>query len=274
MDPLKKKIGFFGFGHMAQVMFEAIERAHIVPRSNVLFLRRDRLKMKEDEQRYRITSTSLENLAAQSDLIFLCFRPQQADAALEQLRAVGGLEGKWIVSILAGVKIETIQKKLGSKVQILRVLPNIASAVNEGMSILTFGPGCSSEFHSYARQLCGTMGEVAEVDESMMDITCGMSGSGPGFVFRLIETMARTGEKHGLPYEQSLQIAAQTFAGAAKLILRGKTPESLLVQITVPNGTTQAGIDVMKKTEMDRHFQAVIEATARRSKELSEPSGN
>ncbi len=271
MNSSDYRLGFFGFGHMAQVIFQALDRARIVPRSHVGFLRRDRAKMKENEQKFGITSTSLETLVSQSDLIFLCFRPQQAEAALNQLAEIGGLEGKWVVSILAGLPIQAIQKKLGSTAQILRVLPNTPSAVNEGMSILSFGANCSREFHSFASLLFGSMGEVAELPEEFMDITCGMSGSGPGFVFRLIETMARTGEKHGLPYDKALKIAAQTFAGAARLILKGNQPIDLMHQIAVPNGTTQAGFEMMTKTDIDRHFQSVIEATARRSKELSNP---
>jgi pyrroline-5-carboxylate reductase len=269
MNATSYRIGFFGFGHMAQVIFEAIDRARLVPRSHVQFLRRDRSKMKENEQKFKITATSLEHLVETSDLIFLCFRPQQAPEALAQLAEIGGLEGKWIVSILAGVTISTLQKGLKRQGQILRVLPNLPSAVNEGMSVLSFGPNCSSEFTSFAKILFGSMGEVAEIEERHMDIACGVSGSGPGFVFRLIETMARTGEKHGLPYPVALKMAAQTFLGAAKLISKGHMPQDLMDQITTPNGTTFAGFERMNQTEIDRHFQSVIEATARRSKELS-----
>lgn len=262
------RIGFFGFGHMAQVIFQALDRAHFLPRSHFSFIRRDRSKMKENEQKFKITSTTLPTLVEKSDLIVLAFRPQQAEQALAQLAEVGGLEGKWIVSILAGTKIATIQKGLKVPVQILRAMPNMASAVNEGMSTLTFGPNCSREFHDFARQLFGSMGQIAELDEEFTDIACGMAGSGPGFVFRLIETVARTGERHGIPYPKALQMAAQTFAGAARLILSGNLPSDLITQITTPNGTTQAGFDMMNKTDLDAHLRAVIEASAHRSKEL------
>jgi pyrroline-5-carboxylate reductase len=263
------RIGFIGFGHMVQVIFEALDRAKIVPRSHVSFIQRDTAKMKRNEQEYGITSTSLENLVRESDLIFLGFRPQQAELALGQLAQVGGLEGKWVVSILAGTKIAQIQKKLGSGVQILRTMPNIASAVGEGMTILCYAPSCSAEFKEFGTRIFSSMGEVAELGENHMDTVVGMSGSGPGFIFRLIDVMARTGEKHGIPYAKGLKIAAQTFAGAARLILKGDLPSDLLSQITTPNGTTQAGLEMMTKTEIDKHFQAVIEASSRRSAELS-----
>lgn len=269
MNTNQYRIGFFGFGHMAKVLFEAIDRARLVPRSHIHFLRRDRAKMKEDEQKYQITSTTLPTLVDKSDLIVLACRPQQAEEALAQLAEIKALEGKWIVSILAGTKIETLQNKILAPVQIARVMPNIASAVNEGMSILTFGPNCTPEFRGFANQLFGSMGQVAELKEELTDIACGMSGSGPGFVFRLIETMAKTGVEHGIPYAEALKIAAQTFAGAAELIRKGKLPAELIAQIATPNGTTQAGFDMMTKTEIDRALRAVIEASAQRSKELN-----
>ena len=103
-----------------------------------------------------------------------------------------------------------------------------------------------------------------------MDIGTGLSGSGPGFVFRLIEAMARVGVKHGLPYNTALKMSAQTFAGAARLILKGGVPEELIRQITTPNGTTEAGFKVMASSHIEKALQDVVEAAAHRSKELSE----
>ena len=87
-------IGFVGFGHLAQVIFTALDRAKIVPRSHVLFIRRDRAKMQENEEKFKITATSLANLVDKSDLIFLCMRPDQADEALAELKEASNLEGK------------------------------------------------------------------------------------------------------------------------------------------------------------------------------------
>lgn len=264
------RIGFMGFGHMAQILFQGIDRARIVPRSRISFLQRDTVKMRQNAQKFGITSTGLEHLVQGSQLLILGMRPEQAEKALRELSLVGGLEGKWIVSILAGTKIDFFQKHLGREAKILRVMPNLASQVGEGMSMLSYSPSCDSAFKTVGNLLFASVGEIAEVPESMMDIACGIAGSGPGFVFRLIESMARTGEKHGLDYRQALKISAQTFAGAARLIAKGSLPSDLLLQIATPNGTTQAGLDVMMKTEIDKHFAMAIEAAMHRSKELSE----
>ena len=262
-------IGFVGFGHLAQVIFGALERAKVISRSRILFIRRDRAKMQENEEKFGITATSLPNLVDKSDLLFLCMRPQQAEQAIEELKKAGNLEGKQIVTLLAGKKISFYEKHLGANLQIVRAMPNIVSSISEGMTILSYGSSAASEFKSTVNLLFSALGSVAEMKEELMDIATAMAGSGPGFVFRLIETMARSGEKAGMPYEQALKIAAQTFAGAAKLILKGEKPFDLITQIATPNGVTQAGLDVMNKNEMESHFHSVLEASARRCRELA-----
>lgn len=262
-------LGFIGFGHMAQVIFQAIDRAKLVPRSQVFFLRRDPEKMRKNEREFGITSTSLENLVKSSDVILLGVRPGQAEQILKDLAKLGAGKKK-IISMLAGVKLSFYQKFLGNGVPLLRVMPNIASAVSEGMSVFSYSKEAPAEFRSLSNLLFSCMGEVIEVPEHFMDICCGIAGSGPGFVFRLIDAMAREGEKHGLSYDKALKMAAQTFSGAAKLILKGGQPATLIQQIATPNGTTEAGFKVMSQTDIERLFQGVVQASAKRSKELSE----
>ncbi len=262
------RIGFIGFGHMAQVICKAIDSSKLIPRSQMAFVRRDPSKIKKSEQEFGITSTSLENLVQNSDILLLCVRPSQAEAVLKEMARIG-VEGKIVISVLAGIKLAFYQKYLGSA-QLLRVMPNIASSVGEGMTVFSFGKGATREFQSAANLLFSPMGAILEIPEEQMDISCGIAGSGPGFVFRLIEAMARTGEKHGLSYDKALKMAAQSFAGAARLILKGASPDLLIQQIATPNGVTEAGFKAMTAAQIDSHFQQVAEAAAKRSKEISE----
>jgi len=269
MNMNEHHIGFVGFGHLAQVIFSALDRAKVISRARTLFIRRDRAKMQENEEKFGITATSLSNLVDKSDLIFLCMRPQQAEDALYELKNAGSLKGKLIVSFLAGKKNSFYENHLGKNLEIVRAMPNIASSVSQGMTILSYGPHVKPEGKSTMNLFFSALGAVSEMSEEMMDIATAMAGSGVGFVFRLIDSMAKMGQKAGMPYEQSLKIAAQTFAGAAALILKGEMPADLITKITTPNGVTQAGFEVMAKHEMEKHFQSVIEASARRSRELS-----
>ncbi len=263
------RIGFVGFGHMAQILFEGITRAHVTPKSNILFCQRDTQKMKANSHHFGVSSTSLSHLIQASDLIFLCMRPQQVAHFMDELQKISGREGKWFASILAGTKLSYFQAHLGPTAQILRAMPNMASSIAEGMTTLSYSPSCSPEFQSFANILFGSIGQIAELSESVMDVACAMSASAPGFIFRLIEAEARFGEKHGIPYAEGLKMAAQAFVGAAKLILKGSMPLDLMHAIATPNGVTQAGFDMMTKQGLDERFQAVIEAAAKRSHELS-----
>lgn len=254
---------------MAQVLFQGMDAARLIPRSQIRFTRRDPKKAKQNEQKYGITSTTLKTLAQTSDILLLGIRPDQAPLLLRDLALIG-LGDKKIISILAGVKLAFFQKYLGPTVQLLRVMPNLASAVGAGMSVFTFSEQATREFKTAAHNLFTCCGDVLEVPEKHMDLACGLAGSGPGFVFRLIEAAARFGEKGGIPYSESLKMVAQTFAGAAHLILKGHLPANLIQQIAVPNGTTEAGFQVMKEAQMEKNFQAAIEAAARKSQEISE----
>lgn len=260
-------LGFVGFGHMAQIIYHGMDSAKLIPRSQVLFIRRDTHKMRENEKTFGITSTSLKNLVEKSQILLLGIRPSQTESVLQEL-APFDLKNKLIITIVAGKRLSAYQKYFGPNAQILRVMPNIASSVGEGMSVFSHDPHLSSEYKSIGRLIFSSLGEVIEVGEDLMDISCAIAGSGPGFVFPLIEAMARSGEKAGLSYAEALKISAQVFAGAARLVLKGGLPENLLYQITTPQGTTEAGLKVMQETQMTKHLQMTIEAAANRSQQL------
>ena len=261
-------LGFVGFGHMAQIMLQAIDAAHLIPRSKIQFIQRDPSKMKRNEQKYGITSTSMERLVSSSDLILLGVRPAQAEAAALEMAKYGSHEKK-IISILAGVPIQFFKKHFPEG-QILRVMPNVASAVGEGMTILSYSPDANTEFRSATHTLMSPLGPSMELPEKLIDAATGLAGSGPGFVFKLIQAMAHAGEKQGIPRDQALKMAAQTFLGSAKLVLSGADLSSLLVQIATPGGTTEAGFQVMDKTEIGKHLQETIEASIHKAKFFSE----
>jgi pyrroline-5-carboxylate reductase len=263
------RIGFVGFGHMAKIICRSIDRCKLVPRSQILFIRRDPRKILEDEKEFGITSTSLETLVSRSDIILLCVRPGQAGEVLKAMKQFN-LADKMLISLLAGARFAYFEKFLGSA-PLIRAMPNIASEVGEGMTILAHGPYAGPEFRSLANLLFSSMGNTLELPEERMDIATGIAGSGPAYVLTLVEAFARAGEHEGIAYEKSLQMAAQTFLGAARILLKGGIAvEELLNRIAVPNGTTEAGLKVMKELEVASRLRSVIAAAANRSKSISE----
>lgn len=264
---MKETIGFIGFGHMAQVIFQALRHAHLFPSSQVFFTQKNREKQAQNERKWGIQALSLEEMVGRCDHLLLCVRPKQAAEVLHDLSSFS-LENKKIISILAGVPLSFFQRAFQGKGELARVMPNIASAVQEGMSILSFPPQTKRSFQGFTARLFSSMGKVLEVPETFMDAACAMAGSGPGFVFCLIEAMARFGEREGLSYQEALQVASQVFLGASRLIQEGALPKDLIQQIATPGGTTEAGFLEMQKTHIEAHFQQVLEAAQKRSSAL------
>ncbi len=261
-------LGFIGFGSMAQILFKMVTLAKLVSPSKINFIQRDAHKMRENEAKFGLTSTSLKTLAEKSDLLLLCVKPQQAEKVLLDLKALQLDPSKMIISILAGVKHSYYRKFL--KNPLLRSIPNIASEVFMGMTLLSPGPNASAELQSLGKMLFSCMGEVMQVPEELMDISSAIAGSGPAFVFRLIESAAKAGTKEGLSYEDALKLAAQAFMGAGKLVLKSGDIQTLISKIATPKGTTEAGLKTMDHLELSKQFQEVFLASTMRSKELSQ----
>lgn len=260
------RLGFVGFGHMAQILFTAIHSARLIPLSQIQFVQRDRDRMKRNEQKYGITATSIEHVVSSSDVLLLCVLPEQVEPVLEEMARFGA-GSKFVISILSGITLSYFQKNLGSDAQIVRLMPNIASSVGEGMTTLSFSAHAKPEFRSFVQLLSAPFGRTLEIPEAQMDLATAVAGSGPGFVFALIQAMITAAEKGGFSSEQARLLASQTFLGAARLVLKEGDIPSLLNQITVPGGTTEAGLNIMRQTQMSEHFQETIKASAERARE-------
>ena len=263
------RIGFVGFGHLAQAIYRTIDRNKLVPRSNLCFTRKDLSRSRETEMAFGITATRLEHLAEESDLLLLCVRPQQMPQLVQEL-AQCSINAPFAISFLAGTRLSQLQAGLPASVQLLRALPNIAASCGESMTLLSYADGVSEEFRSLSHLLMASLGKTLEIPESLMDVGTSMAGSSIAFVLYLIEAMARYGTTHGFTPEQSVQLTAQVFQGAAQLILQGKAnPTDLLQQIATPKGTTEAGLNILRKTPTAQHFQEALAASAARAQTLS-----
>ena len=180
-----------------------------------------------------------------SDVIFLCVKPQYMAPVLEELKVhcADVLAGKLIVTIAAGLPISCYQKVLGTDIRIVRVMPNTPCLVGEAASGFAAGGKASAEDTAFVKEWLETVGVAYEVPEHLLDAVTGLSGSGPAFVFMIIEAMADGGVKAGLPRAMALALAAQTLKGSAELVLKtGEHPGALKDKVTSPAGTTIAGV--------------------------------
>ncbi|MBQ4808766.1 pyrroline-5-carboxylate reductase [Phaeobacter sp. HS012] len=205
-------------------------------------------------------------------IVLIAVKPQMMGEALPQLQQLGNGETLFI-SVAAGTSIATYESLLGAETPIVRVMPNTPAAVGRGITAIIGNASASADDVIRADTLLQAIGQTVRLQsEAQMDAVTGVSGSGPAYVFHLIETLAAAGEAEGLPAELAMQLAKATVAGAGALAEAAEeTPAELRVNVTSPNGTTQAALEVLM--DEDNGFppllRRAVAAASNRSKELS-----
>lgn len=190
------------------------------------------------------TTTNLNDIT-NNDCVILAVKPQNIKSAISANKEF--FENKLIISIAAGVKIETLQALTGNN-RIIRVMPNTPALVGAGASAYALSKNITKKDAEFAENILNAIGKVYLIDEKLMDVVTGLSGSGPAYVFDFIQGLADGGVKEGLSRDIALQLAAQTTLGAAKMILElNEHPTVLKDQVTSPGGTTAAGLAKLEK---------------------------
>jgi pyrroline-5-carboxylate reductase len=212
------------------------------------------------------------DLPAAPGIVLIAVKPQMMGEALPSLQAMGNADTLF-VSVAAGTSIATYEDMLGGKTPVVRTMPNTPAAVGRGITALIGNGAASDEDLARAELLLGAVGQTVRLDsEDQMDAVTGVSGSGPAYVFHLIETLAVAGEAQGLPADLAMKLAKATVAGAGALAEQADdSPSQLRVNVTSPNGTTQAALEVLM--DDDDGFPALLNravaAATKRSKELA-----
>lgn len=260
------KLGFVGCGKMATALVRgaidsgAIAREEIIV-SDCLPAAAERLVKEAGVQ---AVATNFE-LAKAADVVVLCVKPTDATAALRE----GSIGRKLVISIVAGLPIETLQEAAGSQARIIRVMPNTPALVNKGAAAYAPGKGVTAEDAAIAEKIFRAVGLVFRVKEELLDVVTGLSGSGPAYVYLVIEALADGGVLMGLPRELALQLAAQTVAGAAEMVLStGQHPASLRDMVTSPGGTTIAGLEALEARGARAAFVSAVRAGTERARVL------
>lgn len=198
-------------------------------------------------------------------------KPQMMDDALPQLRPFGG--GKTlIISVAAGTPIATFEKVLGTGTRVIRSMPNTPAAIGKGITAIIGNAVASTADVDLAEGLLFAIGQVVRLtSEDQIDAVTGVSGSGPAYIFYMIEALAAAARAEGLPDDIAMQLANATVAGAGALAESATdSPERLRINVTSPNGTTQAGLEVLMDdaTGLAPLIRATVSAAANRSREL------
>jgi pyrroline-5-carboxylate reductase len=204
-------------------------------------------------------------------IALIAVKPQMMEAALPRLKPMGG-GGTLFLSVAAGTPIRFYEEVLGAGTPVIRAMPNTPAAIGRGITAL-IGNRVSTEAQmALAEALLSAIGQTVRLDdEAEIDAVTGVSGSGPAYVFHMIEALAAAGQAEGLPAELAMKLAIATVAGAGALAeMSGETPAQLRRNVTSPNGTTQAGLEVlMHETEgLTELMRRTVAAAVARSREL------
>ena len=266
----KYNIGFIGSGKMAGAIIKGLIKSDFISSENLLATQAEQEGLVEKKQALGI-DIILDNkiLVQKSDIIFVSTKPSQVVDVLKEISSYMTSE-KLIVSIAAGVNTNKLESHLPEKTRVIRVMPNTPALVGEGMTGVVGGKYASAEDINYIYELFSTIGKCIILDnESQMDIVTAISGSGPAFFYKVMNDIARAGEKLGLDYQKALLLSIQTAIGAGKMALnREISMEELIANVATKGGCTRVGVDVMEEIDTAQIFADVISKTTQKACEL------
>lgn len=263
----KAEAGFLGGGMMASALIAGLESAGAIRNKSYVSEPYAPAREKLAKAGYRVTTSNVE-VVRHSDVVFVAVKP---DVVPTVLREVGPALGskKLLVSIAAGVDLETLEAALPTGARVLRVMPNICCLVSQSASAIARGANATDADVALVHRMLGTVGHAEEVPEKLMDAVTGLSGSGPAFGFMMVEALADGGVQEGLPRPTALALAAQTLKGAADMVLTAKMhPAVLKDQVCSPGGTTIAGVGALERLGLRAAAMGAVSASAKRSAEL------
>ncbi|CUH94273.1 Pyrroline-5-carboxylate reductase [Propionispora sp. 2/2-37] len=263
-----KKVGFLGGGAMAEALLRGILKSGLVTPSQITVNDISLSRLDYLREKYQVNiSMEGKSVAASADLLFFTVKPQVIHTVLGTV-AASVRQDTLVISIAAGITLATLQQAL-PKSPVVRVMPNTPAAVGEAMSAIALGTYANEEMGKIASAIFSSVGQVVLLPESLLDAVTGLSGSGPGYVFVMIDALADAGVRAGLSRADAILLSAQTLLGAAKMVIEtGEHPAKLRDMVTSPGGTTIAGIHVLEQQGIRAAISDAVMAATNRSREL------
>lgn len=270
---LSHTIGFIGAGQMARALAQGFVAARLVPASQIVAYDSVAQAGRDFARIVPGSELAADNtgVVRRAGVIFLAVKPQSMAGVCSEL--AGRLPAdKLVVSIAAGIPLTRLCAGLKTD-RIVRVMPNTPALVGQGASAYSLGAGATAEDGQLVGQLLGAVGKAFLVEERLLDAVTGLSGSGPAFVYVMIEALSDGGVRMGLPRDVATALAAQTVRGAAEMVLSsGEHPAALKDKVASPGGTTIAGLAALEDRGLRAALIAAVDAATRRSEELGKAS--
>lgn len=259
--------GFIGCGNMGSALAKALFKTT----ANILFA--DHCAEKAEALAAELHGTATDNaaVAAGCDRIFLGVKPQVMGEMLLGIRPILQEKKPLLITMAAGLTVRQIEEMAGTELPVIRIMPNTPVAIGQGMVLCCKNELVSDEvFASFAADLRHA-GTLDELDETLIDAGCSVSGCGPAYMYLFLEALAKGAAACGLPREKALRYAAVTMAGAAGMVLASdRSPEELRKAVCSPGGSTLAGIGALEENGFSRAAEAGVAAAYKRNKELGE----
>ncbi|PLS01666.1 pyrroline-5-carboxylate reductase [Neobacillus cucumis] len=265
-----KKIAIVGAGSMAEAIISGLLENQIMDRKNIWVTNNaNKERLKHLEERYGICSTyELNTLFDGADIVMLAMKPKDADRAIDYIHEHLS-DDMLIVSVLAGISMSTIETLARKPLSIARSMPNTSAAVGKSATAIAVNERVTTEQLENIRKLFETVGLAKFVEEEQLDAVTGLSGSGPAYIYYLIEAMENSADEIGLEKHIAQELIVQTLIGAAEMVKNSsKSPEQLRREVTSPGGTTEAGIRVLEEYGVQQAFISCIKAATAQSKKM------
>lgn len=263
-----KKIGFIGCGNMGGALATAVSKTE----DYKIFLS-DVSKEKAQDLSLKINGKVCEtkDIAGECDYIFLGVKPQMMAELLDSISPIlkNRTDRFILVTMAAGLKISSFNEMLGTKMPIIRIMPNTPVSVGEGMILYSPCKAITDDDINEFSNMLKFAGRLDKISEELIDAGCAISGCGPAFVYMFLESVAKAGNECGLDLEKAIEYAAQTLIGAAKLMLQsGKSPEILREEVCSPKGATIEGVLSLQNSQFDSAVNNAVKASYNRTVQL------
>jgi len=267
---LSGTVGFIGGGNMAEALVRALLKGALPPGQVILAEPVEERRMLLNHRfQVKVTADNLE-VVKNADLVVLAVKPQVSAKVLREV-APAFSSRRLLISILAGVATETLEGYFDGSPRVIRAMPNTAAIVGEAATAICPGRYASTEDLATARDLFSAVGSVQVVSEDLMDAVTGLSGSGPAFVFTVIEALIDGGVRQGLSRETAHALAVQTVLGAARLVQKSaEHPAVLRDRVCSPGGTTIAGMQAIEERGLRATLIEAVARATQRSRELGQ----
>ena len=267
-----KQIAVLGAGRLGEALIRGLLARDAVSRARLRATVAGAPRAEYLRQRYSIDAAAGSNAVAASDadVVIIAVKPGKVASVLREIRAVLR-PAQVIVSLAAAVRLRLMEAQLPASTPVVRAMPNIAMALGQSATALCPSAAVTDEQRALVASVFRLVGEVEFVEEEALDGVTALAGSGPAFIFYLLEALAEGGRRAGVPGDVSDRLARQTLLGAARLALEtALTPGEWIEQVKTPGGTTVAGLAVLQREGVREALIEAVEAAARRATEIAD----